>query len=172
MFFKTSHPDVLTAWDQYVSDCQKLHSEARKLEQVLGCGARALFRTSVDKRRFKGICFSASARPFAPELWTVQRAVTGWSCEPRRSRIPKALRAQAAELAALWAENVPRTCADFSPGLNVMGLDFSVTLFGSFTRFRLGDVVYIETGMKPAAHMTEILSEEYVAARKQAEVSA
>ncbi|EIE4825900.1 hypothetical protein K8N89_004057 [Salmonella enterica] len=172
MFFKTSHPDVLTAWDQYVSDCQKLHSEARKLEQVLGCGARALFRTSVDKRRFKGICFSASARPFAPELWTVQRAVTGWSCEPRRSRIPKALRAQAAELAALWAENVPRTCADFSPGLNAMGLDFSVTLFGSFTCFRLGDVVYIETGMKPAAHMTEILSEEYVAARKQAEVSA
>ncbi|ELC4840715.1 hypothetical protein QLI57_002136 [Salmonella enterica] len=169
MFFKTSHPDVLTAWDQYVSDCQKLHSEARKLEQVLGCGARALFRTSVDKRRFKGICFSASARPFAPELWTVQRAVTGWSCEPRRSHIPKALRAQAAELAALWAENVPRTCADFSPGLNAMGLDFSVTLFGSFTRFRLGDVVYIETGMKPAAHMTEILSEEYLAARKQAE---
>ncbi|EMA5187640.1 hypothetical protein U3D69_004010 [Salmonella enterica] len=172
MFFKTSHPDVLTAWDQYVSDCQKLHSEARKLEQVLGCGARALFCTSVDERRFKGICFSASARPFAPELWTVQRAVTGWSCEPRRSRIPKALRAQAAELAALWAENVPRTCADFSSGLNAMGLDFSVTLFGSFTRFRLGDVVYIETGMKPAAHMTEILSEEYVAARKQAEVSA
>ncbi|EAS1943539.1 hypothetical protein AT808_23660 [Salmonella enterica] len=172
MFFKTSHPDVLTAWDQYVSDCQKLHSEARKLEQVLGCGARALFCTSVDERRFKGICFSASARPFAPELWTVQRAVTGWSCEPRRSRIPKALRAQAVELAALWAENVPRTCADFSPGLNAMGLDFSVTLFGSFTRFRLGDVVYIETGMKPAAHMTEILSEEYLAARKQAEVSA
>ncbi|EBT2119999.1 hypothetical protein KMG33_004427 [Salmonella enterica] len=171
MFFKTSHPDVLTAWDQYVSDCQKLHSEARKLEQVLGCGARALFCTSVDERRFKGICFSASARPFAPELWTVQRAVTGWSCEPRRSRIPKALRAQAAELAALWAENVPRTCADFSPGLNAMGLDFSVTLFGSFTRFRLGDVVYIETGMKPAAHMTEILSEEYLAARKQAEAS-
>lgn len=171
MFFKTSHPDVLTAWDQYVSGCQKLHSEARKLEQVLGCGARALFCTSVDERRFKGICFSASARPFSPELWTVQRAVTGWSCEPRRSRIPKALRAQAAELAALWAENVPRTCADFSPGLNAMGLDFSVTLFGSFTRFRLGDVVYIETGMKPAAHMTEILSEEYLAARKQAEAS-
>ncbi|EHI6832390.1 hypothetical protein J9423_004906 [Salmonella enterica] len=171
MFFKTSHPDVLTAWDQYVSDCQKLHSEARELERALGCGARALFCTSVNERRFKGICFSASARPFAPELWTVQRAVTDWSCEPRRSRIPKALRAQAAELAALWAENIPRTRADFTPGMNVMGLDFSVTLFGSFTRFRLGDVVYIETGMKPAAHMTEILSEEYLAARKQVEVS-
>ncbi len=171
MFFKTSHPDVLTAWDQYVSDCQKLHSEARELERVLGCGARALFCVSVNERSFKGICFSASVRPFAPELWTVQRAVTGWSCEPRRSRIPKALRAQAAELAALWAENIPRTRADFTPGLAAMGLDFSVTLFGSFTRFRLGDVVYIETGMKPAAHMTEILSEEYLAARKQAEVS-
>ncbi|EKO1097748.1 hypothetical protein PX461_005151 [Salmonella enterica subsp. enterica] len=171
MFFKTSHPDVLTAWDQYVSDCQKLHSEARELERVLGCGARALFCISVNERSFKGICFSASARPFAPELWTVQRAVTGWSCEPRRSRIPKALREQAAELATLWAENVPRTRADFTPGLAAMGLDFSVTLFGSFTRFRLGDVVYIETGMKPAARMTEILSEEYLAARKQAEVS-
>ncbi|EIB1050990.1 hypothetical protein K7930_000912 [Salmonella enterica] len=171
MFFKTSHPDVLTAWDQYVSDCQKLHSEARELERVLGCGARALFCISVNERSFKGICFSASARPFAPELWTVQRAVTGWSCEPRRSRIPKALREQAAELATLWAENVPRTRADFTPGLAAMGLDFSVTLFGSFTRFRLGDVVYIETGMKPAAHMTEILSEEYLAARKQAEGS-
>lgn len=171
MFFKTSHPDVLTAWDQYVSDCQKLHSEARELERVLGCGARALFRTSVSERCFKGICFSTSARPFAPELWTVQRMVTGWSCEPRRSRIPKALKTQAAELAALWAENVPRTRADFTPGLNVMGLDFSVTLFGSFTLFRLGDVVYIETGMKPAAHMTEILSGEYLAARKQAEAS-
>ncbi|EIT2303745.1 hypothetical protein ACFK1E_001788 [Salmonella enterica] len=171
MFFKTSHTDVLTAWDQYVSDCQKLHSEARELERVLGCGARALFCISVNERSFKGICFSASARPFAPELWTVQRAVTGWSCEPRRSRIPKALREQAAELATLWAENVPRTRADFTPGLAAMGLDFSVTLFGSFTRFRLGDVVYIETGMKPAAHMTEILSEEYLAARKQAEVS-
>lgn len=171
MFFKTSNPDVLTAWDQYVSDCQKLHSEARELERALGCGARALFCTSVNERRFKGICFFASARPFAPELWTVQRAVTGWSCEPRRSRIPKALRAQAAELAALWAENIPRTRADFTPGMNVMGLDFSVTLFGSFTRFRLGDVVYIETGMKPAAHMTEILSEEYLEARRQAEVS-
>ncbi|EHE6328202.1 hypothetical protein JMK82_004749 [Salmonella enterica] len=171
MFFKTSHPDVLTAWDQYVSDCQKLHSEARELERVLGCGARALFRTSVSERCFKGICFSTSARPFAPELWTVQRAVTGWSCEPRRSRIPKALKVQAAELAALWAENVPRTRADFTPGLNAMGLDFSVTLFGSFTLFRLGDVVYIEVGMKPAAHMTEILSGEYLAARKQAEAS-
>ncbi|EKI6426782.1 hypothetical protein PF426_002293 [Salmonella enterica] len=171
MFFKTSHPDVLTAWDQYVSDCQKLHSEARELERVLGCGARALFRTSVSERCFKGICFSTSTRPFAPELWTVQRMVTGWSCEPRRSRIPKALKAQATELAALWAENVPRTRADFTPGLNAMGLDFSVTLFGSFTLFRLGDVVYIETGMKPAAHMTEILSEEYLAARKQAEAS-
>ncbi|ECT4008776.1 hypothetical protein NU009_004879 [Salmonella enterica] len=171
MFFKTSHPDVLTAWDQYVSDCQKLHSEARELERVLGCGARALFSTSVSERCFKGICFSASARPFAPELWTVQRMVTGWSCEPRRSRIPKALKAQAAELAALWAENVPRTRADFTPGLNAMGLDFSVTLFDSFARFRLGDVVYIETGMKPAAHMTEILSEEYLAARKQAGAS-
>ncbi|EMC3356771.1 hypothetical protein VDA17_004792, partial [Salmonella enterica] len=73
MFFKTSHPDVLTAWDQYVSDCQKLHSEARELERVLGCGACALFCTSVNERCFKGICFSASARPFAPELWTVQR---------------------------------------------------------------------------------------------------
>ncbi|ELV2364769.1 hypothetical protein QNO58_003781 [Salmonella enterica] len=171
MFFKTSHPDVLTAWDQYVSDCQKLHSEARELERVLGCGARALFCISVNERSFKGICFSASARPFAPELWTVQRAVTGWSCEPRRSRIPKALREQAAELATLWAENVPRTRADFTPGLAAMGLDFSVTLFGSFTCFRLGDVVYIETGMKPAARMTEILSEEYLAARKQAEGS-
>ncbi|EEM2241763.1 hypothetical protein MM420_001949 [Salmonella enterica] len=171
MFFKTSHPDVLTAWDQYVSDCQKLHSEARELERVLGCGARALFCISVNERSFKGICFSASARPFAPELWTVQRAVTGWSCEPRRSRIPKALREQAAELATLWAANVPRTRADFTPGLAAMGLDFSVTLFGSFTRFRLGDVVYIETGMKPAARMTEILSEEYLAARKQAEGS-
>ncbi|EGF0558839.1 hypothetical protein IBO80_004363, partial [Salmonella enterica] len=54
---------------------------------------------------------------------------------------------------------------------NAMGLDFSVTLFGSFARFRLGNVVYIETGMKPAAHMTEILSEEYLAARKQVEAS-
>ncbi|HBJ6636390.1 TPA: hypothetical protein LC328_004453 [Salmonella enterica subsp. diarizonae serovar 61:l,v(z13):1,5,7] len=171
MFFKTSNPAALAAWDRYLLDCQKLHSEARELERVLGCGARALFCTSVNERSFKGICFSASARPFAPELWTVQRALTGWSCEPRRSRIPKALREQAAELAALWAENVPRTRADFTPGLAAMGLDFSVTLFGSFTRFRLGDVVYIETGMKPAAHMTEILSEEYLAARKQAEVS-
>ncbi|EAP7305705.1 hypothetical protein OM519_003216 [Salmonella enterica subsp. enterica] len=171
MFFKTSHPDVLTAWDQYVSDCQKLHSEARKLECVLGCGGCAVFKHDVCGRRFYAISFPGEERPFARELWTVQGVANQWSCEPRRSRIPKALRAQAAELAALWAENVPRTRADFTPGLNAMGLDFSVTLFGSFTRFRLGDVVYIETGMKPAAHMTEILSEEYLAARKQAEVS-
>lgn len=173
MFFKTSHPDVLTAWDQYVSDCQKLHSEARELERVLGCGARALFYTSVDGRRFKGICFPVSARPFAPELWTVQSVATGWSCEPRRSRIPAHLRAMAKELADVWSAYRPVTSARTDALLPALGLDFSVTFFGSLEWFRVGDVIYVSAGIKPSHdRMVEILSDEFYAAKKQTEVSA
>lgn len=172
MFYKTTQSDVLAAWDQYETDLKKLGQEARKLEEILGCGGRALYRVDVCGRSFCGICFSGNERPFAPELWSVQRAVTGWSCEPRRSRIPAHLRPLANELAKVWREYRPTTIARADTLLACMGLDFSVTLFGSYMQFRVGDVVYIEAGIKPAAHMVEILSDEFYAAKRQAEASA
>ncbi|HGB3610054.1 TPA: hypothetical protein ACIVDT_005237, partial [Salmonella enterica subsp. enterica serovar Eastbourne] len=47
MFFKTSNPAALAAWDQYQLDCQKVRAEAKELEAALGCGGRALFRVDV-----------------------------------------------------------------------------------------------------------------------------
>ncbi|EJC3638766.1 hypothetical protein MYX88_003861 [Salmonella enterica] len=172
MFFKTSNPAALAAWDQYQSDCQKVRAEAKELEAALGCGGRALFRVDVAGCRFHGMCFPDNLRPFARELWTVQRATTGWSCEPRRSRIPAHLREQAKALAELWHNLRPVTYARTDALLPALGLDFGVTLFGPLQWFRAGDVIYVSAGIKPSHdRMVEILSDEFYAAKKQAEVS-
>ncbi|EAO1229796.1 hypothetical protein DBR59_06655 [Salmonella enterica] len=172
MFFKTSHPAALAAWDRYLLDSQKLNEEARKFEQVLGCGGRAVFKHDVGGRRFYAMSFPGEERPFARELWTVQRETTGWSCEPRRSRIPAHLRAMAKELADLWHDNRPVTAARTDALLPALGLDFGVTLFGPLEWFRAGDVIYVSAGIKPShERMVEILSDEFYAAKKQMEAS-
>ncbi|EIN0890899.1 hypothetical protein LOE83_003699 [Salmonella enterica] len=170
MFFKTSNPAALAAWDQYLLDSQKVRAEAKELEAALGCGGRALFRVDISGCRFHGMCFPDNLRPFARELWTVQRATTGWSCEPRRSRIPAHLRALAKELAGVWDTYRPITIARTDALLLALGLDFSATFFGSLEWFRVGDVIYVSAGIKPSHdRMIEILSDEFQAARKQAE---
>ncbi|ECU8054525.1 hypothetical protein BJH40_17245 [Salmonella enterica subsp. enterica serovar Tilene] len=172
MFFKTSNPVALAAWDQYLLDGQKLNEEARKIEQVLGFGGRAVFKNDVGGRRFYAMSFPGEERPFARELWTVQRETTGWSCEPRRSRIPAHLRAMAKELADLWHDNRPVTAARTDALLPALGLDFGVTLFGPLEWFRAGDVIYVSAGIKPShERMVEILSDEFYAAKKQMEAS-
>lgn len=172
MFFKTSNPAALAAWDQYQLDCQKVRAEARELEAVLGCGGRALFRVDISGCCFHGMCFPDNLRPFARELWTVQRATTGWSCEPRRSRIPAHLRALAKELAGVWDTYRPITIARTDALLLALGLDFSATFFGPLEWLRVGDVIYVSAGIKPAHdRMVEILSDEFYAAKKQAETS-
>ncbi|EED3047358.1 hypothetical protein QG11_08540 [Salmonella enterica subsp. enterica serovar Virchow] len=171
MFFKTSNPAALAAWDQYLLDSQKLNEEARKLAEVLGGGGRAVFKTDVGGRRFYAMSFPGEERPFARELWTVQRETTGWSCEPRRSRIPAHLRTLAKELADTWHDYRPVTSARTDALLPALGLDFSVTFFGVLEWFRVGDVIYVRAGIKPSHdRMVEILSDEFQAARKQAEV--
>lgn len=172
MFFKTSNSAALAAWDQYQFDCQKVRAEAKELEAALGCGGRALFRVDVAGCRFHGMCFPDNLRPFARELWTIQRATTGWSCEPRRSRIPAHLRALAKELAGVWDTYRPITIARTDALLLALGLDFSAIFFGPLEWFRVGDVIYVSAGIKPSHdRMIEILSDEFQAARKQAEVS-
>ncbi|EDQ2967788.1 hypothetical protein C3O00_003703 [Salmonella enterica subsp. enterica serovar Mountpleasant] len=172
MFFKTSNPAALAAWDQYLLDSQKLNEEARKLAEVLGGGGRAVFKTDVGGRRFYAMSFPGEERPFARELWTVQRKTTGWSCEPRRSRIPAHLRALAKELADTWHDYRPVTSARTDALLPALGLDFSVTFFGSLEWFRVGDVIYVSAGIKPSHdRMVEILSDEFYAAKKQSEAS-
>ncbi|ELI6602058.1 hypothetical protein RRN77_000573 [Salmonella enterica] len=172
MFFKTSNPAALAAWDKYLLDGQKLNEEARKFEQVLGFGGRAVFKNDVGGRRFYAMNFPGEERPFARELWTVQRETTGWSCEPRRSRIPAHLRALAKELADVWNTYRPVTSARTDALLPALGLDFSVTLFGPLGWFRVGDVIYVSAGIKPSHdRMIEILSDEFYAAKKQAEAS-
>ncbi|EBF9805568.1 hypothetical protein FIF06_04510 [Salmonella enterica subsp. enterica] len=172
MFFKTSNPAALAAWDQYLLDSQKLNEEARKLAEVLGGGGRAVFKTDVGGRRFYAMSFPGEERPFARELWTVQRKTTGWSCEPRRSRIPAHLRTLAKELADTWHDYRPVTGARTDALLPALGLDFSVTFFGSLEWFRVADVIYVSAGIKPTHdRMVEILSDEFYAAKKQSEVS-
>lgn len=172
MFFKTSNPAALAAWDQYLLDSQKLNEEARKLAEVLGGGGRAVFKTDVGGRRFYAMSFPGEERPFARELWTVQRKTTGWSCESRRSRIPAHLRTLAKELADTWHDYRPVTSARTDALLPALGLDFSVTFFGSLEWFRVGDVIYVSAGIKPSNdRMVEILSDEFYAAKKQAEAS-
>lgn len=172
MFFKTSNPAALAAWDQYLLDSQKLNEEARKLAEVLGSGGRAVFKTDVSGRRFYAMSFPGEERPFARELWTVQREATGWSCEPRRSRIPARLRTLAKELADTWHDYRPVTSARTDALLSALGLDFSIALFGGLQWFRVGDVIYVSAGIKPSNdRMVEILSDEFYAAKKQAEVS-
>ncbi|ELH1937236.1 hypothetical protein RPH50_001943 [Salmonella enterica] len=172
MFFKTSNPAALAAWDQYLLDSQKLNEEARKLADVLGGGGRAVFKNDVGGRRFYAMSFPGEDRPFARELWTVQRETTGWSCEPRRSRIPAHLRTLAKELADVWHDYCPMTSARTDVLLPALGLDFSVTFFGSLEWFRVGDVIYVRAGIKPSHdRMVEILSDEFYAAKKQAEAS-
>ncbi|EBG9351232.1 hypothetical protein CEL49_03450 [Salmonella enterica] len=172
MLFKTSNPAALAAWDQYQFDCQKMRAEAKELEAALGCGGRALFRVDISGCRFHGMCFADNLRPFARELWTVQRATTGWSCKPRRSRIPAHLRALAKELEGIWDTYRPITIARTDALLLALGLDFSATFFGPLEWFRVGDVIYVSAGIKPSHdRMIEILSDEFYAAKKQVEAS-
>ncbi|EHL4535587.1 hypothetical protein KCE03_000998 [Salmonella enterica subsp. enterica serovar 4,[5],12:b:-] len=172
MFFKTSNPAALAAWDQYLLDSQKLNEEARKFAEVLGGGGRAVFKTDVGGRRFYAMSFPGEERPFARELWTVQRETTGWSCEPRRSRIPAHLRTLAKELADTWHDYRPVTSARTNALLSALGLDFSIALFGGLQWFRVGDVIYVSAGIKPSHdRMVEILSDEFYVAKKQAEAS-
>ncbi|ECE1040671.1 hypothetical protein AIG27_08185 [Salmonella enterica subsp. enterica] len=172
MFFRTSNPAALAAWDQYLLDSQTLNKEARKFEQILGYGGRSVFKHNVGGRYFYAISFPGEARPFARELWTVQRESTNWSCEPRRSRIPAHLRTLAKELADVWNTHRPVTSARTDALLPALGLDFSVTFFGPLNWFRVGDVIYVSAGIKPSHdRMVEILSDEFDAARRQAEAS-
>ncbi|HHR4052774.1 TPA: hypothetical protein ACS50C_004749 [Salmonella enterica] len=172
MFFKTSNPAALAAWDRYLLDSQKLNEEARKLADVLGCGGRAVFKTDVGGRRFYAMNFPGEERPVARELWTFQRETTGWSCEPRRSRVPVHLRALAKELADTWHDYRPVTSARTDALLPALGLDFSVTFFGPLEWFRVGNVIYVSTYVKPSHdRMVEILSDEFYAAKKQEETS-
>lgn len=120
MFYKTSHPGVLAAWDQYACDCNRLTAEGRHLEAVLGYGARCVHRISVSERWFEGVQFKGHEQPFSRELWTIPRASTGWSCWPRQSRIPKNLRPLADALAELWTAHYPKTRASFAPVLEAM----------------------------------------------------
>lgn len=172
MFFKTSNPAALFAWDQYLLDNHKLNEEARKLAEVLGCGGRAVFKTNVGGRYFYAMSFPGEERPFARELWTAQQEGKCWSCEPRRSRIPAHLRTLAKELADLWHDHRPTTCARTDALLPALGLDFGVTLFVLSQWFRVGDVIYVSASIKPSHdRMVEILSDEFYAAKKQAEAS-
>ncbi len=169
MFFKTSHPAALSAWDKFVEANRQLSKEALRLDAVLGCGCRSVFSTGIDGRHFHGVNFPGDKRPFARELWTVQRAASGNSCRPRTSRIPAHLQEQAKALAKVWHENIPVTYARTDALLPALGLDFSATLFGPLEWFRNGDVIYVMTATNPThERMTEILSDEFYEARKQA----
>ncbi len=43
MFFKTSNPSALAAWQKYQQDCQKVKDEAKRLEAVLNVACRSVF---------------------------------------------------------------------------------------------------------------------------------
>lgn len=107
MFFKTSNPAALLAWDQFMADCLKLREEARHLDKVLGCGCRSVFSTGIGGRYFHGVNFPGNERPFSRELWTVQRPASGNSCRPRTSRIIGHIdNIPAPELESRWPRSV------------------------------------------------------------------
>ncbi|EMQ9344364.1 hypothetical protein WI367_005103 [Escherichia coli] len=168
MFFKTSNPSALAAWQKYQQDCQKVKDEAKRLEAVLNVECRSVFEFSISGFCFKGLRFTDDKYPFHRDLWRKPTASNGWSCTPRTSRIPKALRVASDELNILWFEYSPVTYARTDALLFWLGIDFSAILFGPVKWFCVDDVIYLECGVKPAKQrMTEILSDEFYAAEKR-----
>lgn len=168
MFFKTSNPSALAAWQKYQQDCQKVKDEAKRLEAVLNIACRSVFEFSISGFCFKGLRFMDDKYPFHRDLWRKPTASNGWSCTPRTSRIPKALRVASDELNSLWREYSPVTYARTDALLFWLGIDFSAIMFGPVKWFCVDDVIYLECGVKPANQkMTEILSDEFYAAEKR-----
>ena len=56
MFFKTSNPSALAAWQKYQQDCQKVKDEAKRLEAVLNVACRSVFVSGIS-----GFCFKEGA---------------------------------------------------------------------------------------------------------------
>ncbi|WP_048797092.1 MULTISPECIES: hypothetical protein [Serratia] len=171
MYYKTEHSAVLAAWDRYIAVNKRLSAEARELEVAIGGHCRAVFKSDTSGRRFHGLHFDGDDIPFGAALWTRQTQDTGYSCRPR-AKPPKGLSAELKALRALWEAKRPKTAASYDELYAATGLDFSVVFFGGLEWFRVGDIVYIRCGMKPNDRLTEILSSEYLAAKRQAEASA
>ncbi|EER0387910.1 hypothetical protein AAIM89_005017, partial [Escherichia coli] len=150
MFFKTSNPSALAAWQKYQQDCQTVKDEAKRLEAVLNVACRSVFEFSISGFCFKGLRFTEDKYPFHRDLWRKPTASNGWSCTPRTSRIPKALRVASDELNSLWREYSPVTYARTDALLFWLGIDFSAILFGPVEWFCVDDVIYLQCGVKPA----------------------
>ncbi|EOP5366907.1 hypothetical protein OZX34_RS04700, partial [Escherichia coli] len=55
MFFKTSNPSALAAWQKYQQDCQTVKDEAKRLEAVLNVACRPVFVSGISGFCFKGL---------------------------------------------------------------------------------------------------------------------
>ncbi|EKZ9097646.1 hypothetical protein RFB45_005529, partial [Escherichia coli] len=64
MFFKTSNPSALAAWQKYQQDCQKVKDEAKRLEAVLNVACRSVFVSGISGFCFKGLRFMDDKYPF------------------------------------------------------------------------------------------------------------
>ena len=69
MFFKTSNPSALAAWQKYQQDCQKVKDEAKRLEAVLNVACRSVFVSGISGFCFKGLRFMDDKYPFHRDLW-------------------------------------------------------------------------------------------------------
>ncbi len=54
MFFKTSNPSALAAWQKYQQGCQKVKDEAKRLEAVLNVACRSVFVSGISGFFLKG----------------------------------------------------------------------------------------------------------------------
>ncbi len=64
MFFKTSNPSALAAWQKYQQDCQQVKDEAKRLEAVLNVECRPVFVSGISGFCFKGLRFMDDKYPF------------------------------------------------------------------------------------------------------------
>lgn len=77
MFFKTSNPSALAAWQKYQQDCQKVKDEAKRLEAVLNVACRSVFVSGISGFCFKGLRFTEDKYPFHRDLWRKPTASNG-----------------------------------------------------------------------------------------------
>lgn len=158
-FYKSNDVRVIKAIDNFIVDRGIVHSEARIFADKFG--GEPVITRSFNSIRFEGLKFDP---PASSDIWTVAQAKNNYVQAPRK-KVKKEFRDDAGDLYATYFAYFPKNEASADPIYESMGTNWASVYISGLGFFTRDGFVYVDTSLKLAAHMVEILGSEYEMAK-------
>lgn len=170
-YYKTSAPEVIKAWEEFVAECEIVKQLSKDFADKF-YGAESLISNDVHSGyRFYGLKFSPKADV---RIWTNPDQKTGFVQRLRTSvqagikgEERKTLKLELDVLNEKWKANCPSKKASLDTFLNLIGAGGGALFFSNYAQRFVDGVFYFSTSVKLSDLTVEILGSEFDEADKK-----